>query len=277
MNFSKIQPFVRYVHYLPIDQNSVYSETVPYDNRLFFTCYGNGIISVNEKKYNMSKGSLIIIPSGIKYRILSAKATYIAINFDYTSQNSDKHTPIPPTAVSAYNPDMKLEQICFNDMENFNNEVFAENQFHLENIFLKIYDEFSNKLIFYNSVVSNLLGEILLQIARLAHTNGFQKNNEIINQITDYIHENYSKKITNEIIGSTFNLHPNYISNLIKKFTGIPLHQYIMQIRVSAAVEMLMTKNYSIGEISEKCGFSDIYHFSKVFKKVTGVSPSKYN
>ena len=278
MDFLKIQPFVRYVHYLPLDRNSDYTESIPYDNRLFFTYHGEGELLVDGVKYNMSKGSVILIPSGTKYCILSPECsvTYVAVNFDYTFEHSDKQTPIPPAGVSLYDPLMQLEHISFNDMIGFDNIVYIEDLFNLSGTFLKLYYEYTHRMIYSNYITSNLLGEILFQCARMTYTKDFKTGSETINQIIDYINENYNKKITNKIIGNRFNLHPNYISSLVKGFTGMPLHQYVMYVRVSISVEMLSTQNYSISEIAEKCGFSNIYHFSKVFKKIIGVSPSKY-
>lgn len=278
MEFSKIQPFVRYVHYLPLDNGSNYNETIPYDNRLFFTFHGSGEILVNGVIYSMYKGSILIIPSGVRYRLLTPKSdvTYIAVNFDYTFEHSNKQTPIPPTIVSSYNPLMKLEQVYFNDMTGFNDIVHINNLFKLNGTFLKIYHEYTHRMLYSDCIISNLLGQILFDCARTTYTKDFDSNSEIINQIIDYIKENYNKKITNTIIGNRFNLHPNYISNLIKVFTGMPLHQYVMHTRISFSVEMLSEQNYSISEIAEKCGFLSIYHFSKVFKNINGVPPSKY-
>ena len=278
MDFSNIHPFVRYVHYLPIDANSNYNETIPYDNRLFFSCFGKGQISVKGKIYEMNEGAVIIIPSGTKYQLLipEKRVTYIAVNFDYTQEHSDKQIPIPPTSISSYNPSMKLEQIDFNDVMIFNDIVHIDGLSYLNGSLLKIHKEYVNKMIYAEHIVSNLFGEILLQCARALYTRDFNSNSEVINTIIGYINENYHKNLSNKTIGEKFNLHPNYISSLVKIFTGIPLHQYIMHVRISNSIEMLNSKKYSVAEIAERCGFCSIYHYSKIFKKIMGVSPSKY-
>lgn len=278
MKFSNIHPFVRYVHYLPIDSNSNYNETIPYDNRLFFTCFGKGQISVNGKVYDMNEGSVIIIPSGTKYRLLIPEktVTYIAVNFDYTQENSDKQAPIPPTAVSSYNPSMKLEDVDFNDMMIFNDIVHIDEISVLSGGLLKIHKEYVNKMIYAEHIISNLFGEILLRCARALYARDFNSNSEAVNTIIGYINENFNNNLSNKQISEKFNLHPNYISKLIKVFTGMPLHRYIMHIRISKSLEMLESNTYTIAEIAEKCGFCSIYHYSKIFKKIMGVSPSKY-
>ena len=123
---------------------------------------------------------------------------------------------------------------------------------------------------------SKVFAEILIECARTVYTQRFKGNGETISSIMSYVNENYHQNLTNQKIGEVFNLHPNYISSLIKIFTGMPLHQYLMHIRISRSIEMLETKAYSINEIAEKCGFCSIYHYSKTFRKLMGIPPSKY-
>lgn len=278
MLFSDIKPFVRYVHYIPMDFDSEYGDTIAYDNRLFFVFGGNGEISVNERIYTIAAGTVVIIPSGTKYRLLPSAAglTYIAVNFDYTSKNSDKTIPIPPADVASYNPLLRLEMPYFEDFLTFNEAVRIENMFYLNGILSDIYNEYTRKVIFFENITSELFSEVLFRCARTVHTSEISGSCKKINQIIDYIDENYGKKLTNKQIGDRFNLHPNYINSLFKGFTGMSLHRFVLQKRLSVAVKLLMQKNCSIAEISEKCGFSDIYHFSRSFKEATGVPPSKY-
>ncbi len=279
MKFTEIQPFVRYVHYLPLDKKADYGETAPYDNRLFFCCRGLGEITADGKPYTMRPGTVLIIPSGTPYHIKAPdnEITYMAVNFDYFYDHADLYNPIPPASVLAYNPTMRLEQIHFSDTPTFNGVIFAENLSALNESFTALHREYSRKLLFSDRILSGQLSEILFRCARATTFNESKTASETVSQLIDYIHENYSQNITNKTIAHRFNLHPNYVSNLIKAFTGMPLHRYIMHTRVSVSMQMLLKSNASITEIAEKCGFSDIYHFSKIFKKFIGVPPTKYN
>ena len=67
----------------------------------------------------------------------------------------------------------------------------------------------------------------------------------------------------------------SYIARLFKKELGCKPSEYINRIRISVAKTLLSETDISITEISEKTGFSDVYYFSKTFKRIEGVSPSE--
>lgn len=69
-------------------------------------------------------------------------------------------------------------------------------------------------------------------------------------------------------------LHPNYINRLIRRATGMSLHQYIIKTRMQKAKELLAFSTLSIAEIAQSLCFYDSSHFSATFQKHTGVTPS---
>lgn len=95
-------------------------------------------------------------------------------------------------------------------------------------------------------------------------------------RILDYVHLRYREPLTNASVGAEFGFHPNYVSERIRVYTGMPLHQYLLRVRLSHALELQEYGDHGIGEIAVSCGFCDIYYFSAYFKKVMGVSPSAY-
>lgn len=97
-----------------------------------------------------------------------------------------------------------------------------------------------------------------------------------VHKILDYVHDNWYRSISNKTVAEKFGFNPNYISNVVKKYTGLSLHKYILHMRIVKSLSYLETHKYSISEISKFCGFSDIYYFSKYFKKEMGISPSEY-
>lgn len=98
----------------------------------------------------------------------------------------------------------------------------------------------------------------------------------IVANVKKYIKEHIEEKLTLNKVAKEFNISPNYLSILFSKHSDIGFSDYINQNKVEAAKKMMADGNYKIYEISDKLGFESAFYFSRVFKKVTGVSPRDY-
>lgn len=97
-----------------------------------------------------------------------------------------------------------------------------------------------------------------------------------IEKSIQYIATNYMEKLSLEHISSMVYLNKNYFSELFKKETGINYNDYINQVRIQKACEFLLTGQFSLSEVAQMVGFSDQNYFSKVFKRIMGESPKRY-
>ncbi len=77
-------------------------------------------------------------------------------------------------------------------------------------------------------------------------------------------------------IAAHLSCHPDYLSRSFKQHTGIDLSTYVKQARVDHAKRLLENPKLDIWTTSEMCGFSDRVHFSKVFRRITGMTPGQY-
>lgn len=98
----------------------------------------------------------------------------------------------------------------------------------------------------------------------------------IVANVKKYIKEHIEEKLTLNKVAKVFNISPNYLSVLFSKHNDIGFSDYINQSKIEAAKNMMMDGNYKIYEISDKLGFESAFYFSRVFKKVTGMSPRDY-
>ena len=94
--------------------------------------------------------------------------------------------------------------------------------------------------------------------------------------ILKYIEKNYQEDISLKIISEEFHLNANYISQLIKSETGLTYTQYLTELRIGKAKDLMKSNSMSLAEISEAVGFNDYFYFIKKFKKAVGVTPGKY-
>lgn len=100
--------------------------------------------------------------------------------------------------------------------------------------------------------------------------------NNIINHVKKYINEHLEDKLSLNEIAALYSISPSYLSSLFKKYCEIGFSEYITQMKISKAKDLLLKDNYKVYEVSDMLGFESAFYFSKVFKKVTGYSPKEY-
>lgn len=98
----------------------------------------------------------------------------------------------------------------------------------------------------------------------------------IVYMAKQYVEDNISKNITIETITDIIHITPNYFSSIFKKVTGDSFITYVNLRKIEKAKEILKAVDIPVSEVAEKCGFSDVKYFNRVFKKYTGVTPSEY-
>ena len=103
---------------------------------------------------------------------------------------------------------------------------------------------------------------------------GLKKN--IYSEIIAYIMLNYTKKITVHDISKHCYCSESYINHIFKKTSGKSISEYINELRVNKAKDLLKNTDINICEISDKIGFSETNYFSNIFRKYCGVSPKVY-
>ncbi len=93
-----------------------------------------------------------------------------------------------------------------------------------------------------------------------------------------YIDENYTHPNLNVAnISEALNFNASYLGTVFKNVYQISILQYITQIRMDHATKLLQTHSYLVSEVADLVGFSDVYYFSKRFKKIYGLSPKEYS
>ncbi|GIP27608.1 DNA-binding response regulator [Paenibacillus sp. J23TS9] len=92
----------------------------------------------------------------------------------------------------------------------------------------------------------------------------------------EHIHHHFSEKVTLEDLAGQLFIHPAYFSSIFKKETGQNFIDYVNEVRVQKAMELLKNPDYRIKDVSILAGFHNHSYFNKVFKKVTGMKPAVF-
>ncbi len=102
------------------------------------------------------------------------------------------------------------------------------------------------------------------------------KHSDTVYRVMEYIKSNYSRKISLDDIAAYVYLSRSYVSSIFREATGQTLTAYMNGVRVEKAKQLLKNPAVPLSDISDLCGFEDQSYFTKVFKKLTGISPKKF-
>ncbi|MDD3925246.1 MAG: AraC family transcriptional regulator [bacterium] len=123
-------------------------------------------------------------------------------------------------------------------------------------------------------IVGNLLQNWMLEIRRAVYSGGEQLVPHRFMQIKHYLETNIDQDIRLERLAQATHLSVSHFCNEFKRYFGIPAVDYLISLRLHQAAFLLHDHNLSVTEVARQVGYKDIYHFSRLFKKHYGMSPS---
>ena len=135
----------------------------------------------------------------------------------------------------------------------------------------------------YKRRTSALLHSFLLQTAHehllsqnSAKGKKLRKSDVAAEQLLRYLNQNYTKHLTSTEIGELFETNFDYLNRVFSSLTGSPVFTYLNILRINNAKQLISTTDLPFAEIAYLVCIEDRYYFSKLFRKMTGMSPTEY-
>lgn len=119
--------------------------------------------------------------------------------------------------------------------------------------------------------IKNLYSKTLVKVSYLRKT----RSRINIKQIENYIHHHYLSSITLEQTAKHFFITKEYLSKVFKEETGMSFSDYVLNLRMEKAKELVIKSKAPIKDVGNMLGYSDLAHFYKVFKKYFGITPGE--
>ncbi|GKX31477.1 AraC family transcriptional regulator [Vallitalea longa] len=247
---------------------------------------GTGFHRINDQLIEVTKGDLFIINSHtphefcynkkVKYSPLIIYNCLFKDNFIDDKLNGKNN-------LSYFRNNYLLKELFPDNHPNEIIRVAEDGNSNIEEIFDKMLREYLTGEPGYVQMLRVYIVELLVIIFRLykykEEPKNYvdEKNKNIISRVINYIEINYSCHITLTNMAKTYGYTPDYFSKLFKKTVGISLINYVQKIRIKEACKLLKSPNdYKVIEIANKVGYKDIKFFNYIFKKIVGMTPSKY-
>lgn len=155
--------------------------------------------------------------------------------------------------------------------------TMKKNKFHVAGgeSFFEDCSEQINHLESYKKILSYVT-EMVITSFKQALSDKASEDTKPIRDAKKYIKENYKEPVSLELVSDYVGFNSAYFSTLFKKETGVTFLEYLTDVRMKKAKELLKETNLNIAAICEEVGYSDVKYFTKSFAKYTGLKPSGY-
>lgn len=222
---------------------------------------GSGYYMVDGKKFHLRGGEGFLIRPGVStfYQAdIKNPWTYLWLGFS-GNEIIDKYLKRAGLTGGNYS-------FSVNDVE-----IFLE---YIQKCFAKVEHTLANEL-FLDGYTFEFLASVVENSRPITNSNEV-KENEYVNKALHYLYNNYTKQINVMDIANNLNVNRSYLSRIFKESIGMALKEYLLELRINHASDLLAMSDLSIEEVALESGFTNPEMFSKLFKKERYKTPREY-
>jgi len=246
---------------------------------------GKGRHYLNKNMFEIVKGDIFVIPPYIPHQICGIEQEELMIcEFEFVPEYVSRYFEMHDSAESfldfAYIEPFLVSESKMKPRLN----LTGESQLEVENILTEAISEYESRSPGFVLIVKALLLKLLVIVGREFSRslekadvhNEFSRHRESINGAMGYISENYMKDLNAEEVSKKFMLSLSYFRYLFKSISSKTFTEYLNEVRVIKAMELLKTTDKRVIDVSFETGFNNVNHFNKVFRHYTGLTPLGY-
>lgn len=244
---------------------------------LYYVNRGNFEIKIENKYINIMQGEMILLNENTFHSdvIKNDDLELFILGFNNHLINSEVLSLIDTELATFLNQSLKVDD---NHSETWHikpNET-AKYKHLIESLVV----ELSEHNPFHHEVSQYTLYRLLIALSHensktILRAQNIGRKTILFNEVHQYMTTHY-KDMTLEDLADYMKFSKDYFNRLIKEITGMTYTEYLQDIRIKKACELLKETNISIREISESIGYSNISHFYDIFRKIHNMTPHEY-
>ncbi len=292
LNMNEINPYIRYVNFRTFKEETFIPERKIYDHEFIYCLSGKASFIYQDKNFNLEKGDLFYIRPGICNTMIVSKGYSFkahCVHFDWTIpnkaddffvENTYLHMVMGPDGI--YHPAEKERFSRPNpEFEFLQHTPFITGLSYdfIAPIFRMLYLNYQGKRESSHLMQKALFLQIIAHICertqdtKLSSSLNHQK---IVFEAIHYIQEYFNDDLNLPLLAEHVGLSPKYFGQIFIAQTGIDVHTYLTDIRITQVKYLLTHTDDKLDHIATTCGFNDKFYLSKVFKQKVGMTTSEY-
>jgi AraC family transcriptional regulator, transcriptional activator for feuABC-ybbA operon len=268
MNIKNLFFHIHYCNVRQFNESRRYSRKLTrtiQHHELIFVTGGKGSIIIEKKRYQLREGMLFYICPDVLHSIeidTEGPGYFLTVHFSYAhvSFNDSKWVIKDGEDTLPLHPAQELKDY-----------------YQIDDIFKKLVDNWKAKLPGYEFITKTLLQQLVIAIYQnIRKQNQNYATSLKVEKIIQYMHKNINNRVTLTELAEIVQLSPAYLSRAFKETTGYSVIEFFNKIKIDKAKELIIEGNKKVKEVAQTLGFTDEFYFSRIFKRIEGISPSEF-
>lgn len=239
---------------------------------------GKGTFEIENSVFEVLPGDLVIIDSGQRHRV-----SYPVQEPLYESVLHFGPSLLGDLAPS--NIDQTYSTVFAYQGRAFTNAppLSPNSRAAVEALVDKMIEEYAHHASHHRVMIKGLLLQVISHILRACEQADGSTHQDVqgeclsqADEIRRYVKAHFREPLSLDKLGEAFNMNPTYFSTVFKRLLGVTFSEYLADLRVQAATEMINEGGHTAEEIAAACGFSSTTSYYRAFRFVTGMNPTEY-
>lgn len=224
---------------------------------LIYCTEGKGVIEVEDQIYRLEKSDAFCIPRNVRHKYYADEKEPWSILWVHFKGDNTNYFPLE---------ERKIVHINSRHSDNRMMVLF--------NLLFRVLER--NYTIGNFIYISQVLSLILSEIYFREKVDESSVQDRHVTMVIRYMYQHLRENLTLEEISEEVQLSKSYLNAVFKAQTGKSPVEFFIHLKMQEACKLLKSTDYYIYEVSSELGYTDQYYFSRIFKKVVGVSPKDY-
>lgn len=251
------QLYLTDVGFFPRARNHYRERQIGLEEYILIYCIeGNGTIHLKGKSYFLHKNEAFCIPRHFSHCYYANEKDPWSILWVHFKGSNVKYYPVDEMQVLHFSEDISITVISLFEM---------------------LFNALNGNYTLGNFIyISQIVSLILAQIYKREKSDSIFQQNKHMTGIIRYMYGHIHENLTLEDISNEFDLSKSYLNSIFRKYSKHAPMDFYINLKMKEACKLLQSTNLYIYEVAQKLGYEDQYYFSRIFKKVVGISPQKF-